>query len=224
MKYLRLALALPPEQRHPMHQFVVESDEYGPSRQLHWSVGVDGSISTIFRVEGDPDEYVDALAAVDSVESYHVAPSGGEFYLYIREDLPERERQITTALDHEGLLIVPPIVYRVDGCGEFTLVGTSEAVQNAVDAVPEPIDVEVLEVGQYSAQPFDHATDLTDRQREAVRAAIECGYYETPRSGSVEDVADTLSCAPSTAAEHLRKAESSVMRRLVTNSDAGASR
>jgi len=48
---------------------------------------------------------------------------------------------------------------------------------------------------------------LTDRQQEAVHAALEHGYYEVPREGTVEDVAATLDCAPSTASNHLRKAE-----------------
>lgn len=194
-----------------MHEFVVESDAHGTSRQLSWSVSVDGSISTVFRVDGDPDPYVDALDAVDSIDSYHVAPSDGGFYLYVREALPERDLELATALDRDGLLVVPPITYREDGCAEFSLAGAPAAVQDAVDAVPEAIAVDVLEVGRYRGQPFDRGGGLTDRQREAVRAAVDCGYYESPREGTVEDVAAELSCSPGTAAEHLRKAESVVM-------------
>jgi len=211
VRYVRLALALPPERRHPMHQFVVESDEHGASRQLSWSVSVDGTISTVFRVEGSPGRYVDALETVDSIRTYHVAASTSGFYLYVREDLPESEFELATALDRDGLLIVPPITYREDGCAEFSLAGGSAAVQEAVDAVPEPIDVDVLEIGQYRGQPFDRGGGLTDRQREAVRAAVDSGYYESPREGTVEDVAAALSCSPGTAAEHLRKAEAAVM-------------
>lgn len=211
VRYVRLALDLPPDRRHPMHEFVVESDAHGASRQLSWSVSVDGTISTVFRVEGDADPYVDALDAVDSIRSYHVATSEAGFYLYVREALPERDLELATALDRDGLLVVPPITYREDGCAEFSLAGEPAAVQDAVDAVPEPIDVEVLEIGRYRGQPFDRGGGLTDRQREAVRAAVDCGYYESPREGTVEDVAAALSCAPGTAAEHLRKAEAAVM-------------
>jgi len=211
VRYVRIALALPPERRHPMHEFVVESDEHGASRQLSWSVSVDGTISTVFRVGGDPAPYVDALDAVDSIRSYHVAAAEGGFYLYVREALPERDLELATALDRDGLLVVPPITYREDGKAEFSLAGEPTAVQDAVDAVPEPIDVEILEIGRYRGQPFDRGGGLTDRQREAVRAAVDCGYYESPREGTVEDVAAAMSCAPGTAAEHLRKAESVVM-------------
>ncbi|MFC7174018.1 helix-turn-helix domain-containing protein [Haloplanus litoreus] len=44
---------------------------------------------------------------------------------------------------------------------------------------------------------------------------MACGYYDSPREGSVADVAATLDVAPGTAAEHLRKAEATVMRAAV---------
>mgnify|MGYP002276742734 CR=1 FL=1 len=56
---------------------------------------------------------------------------------------------------------------------------------------------------------------LTDRQREAVEAGLDLGYYDVPRTTDHEAVADALGCAPSTAAEHLRKAESKLLRAVV---------
>jgi predicted DNA binding protein len=53
---------------------------------------------------------------------------------------------------------------------------------------------------------------LSDRQREAVRAALDIGYYDQPRGATHEDVAAALDCAPSTASEHLRKAEAELVR------------
>lgn len=44
-----------------------------------------------------------------------------------------------------------------------------------------------------------------------IQAALSLGYYEVPRTASHEDVAEELDCAPSTAAEHLRKAEATVI-------------
>lgn len=37
-------------------------------------------------------------------------------------------------------------------------------------------------------------------------------YYESPRDCTVADVAAALDIAPGTAAEHLRKAEATIMR------------
>lgn len=59
------------------------------------------------------------------------------------------------------------------------------------------------------------AATLTTRQREAVAAAVDAGYYGATREGSVAAVAETLGCSTGTAAEHLRKAEARVMRAVV---------
>ncbi|MBX0287507.1 helix-turn-helix domain-containing protein [Halomicroarcula sp. F28] len=59
------------------------------------------------------------------------------------------------------------------------------------------------------------ASLLSDRQQEAIQTALELGYYEIPRAVSHEDVADHIGCAPSTAAEHLRKAESTLLGSLL---------
>lgn len=39
-------------------------------------------------------------------------------------------------------------------------------------------------------------------------------HYEIPREATIDDVASALDCAPATAAEHLRKAESAVLADL----------
>jgi predicted DNA binding protein len=56
---------------------------------------------------------------------------------------------------------------------------------------------------------------LSERQREAIAVAVDRGYYEIPRQMSHEDVAAAVDCAPSTAAEHLRKAESKLLQSVV---------
>jgi len=72
-------------------------------------------------------------------------------------------------------------------------------------------------VGEYEAGRFETGEELTDRQYEAVRAVVDAGYYEEPRSGSLADVAAELDCATGTAAELLRRAESTGMADVVTD-------
>ncbi|WP_226022679.1 bacterio-opsin activator domain-containing protein [Halomicrobium salinisoli] len=50
-------------------------------------------------------------------------------------------------------------------------------------------------------------TRLTDRQREALRAAHEEGYFEWPREATGEDLAERLGITPPTFSQHLRAAE-----------------
>ena len=93
----------------------------------------------------------------------------------------------------------------------ISLFGTDDELRTAVREVPDPVDVEVVRVGRLDSAAPAAGTGLTDRQRAAVDVALELGYYDVLRTASHEDVADALDCAPSTAAEHLRKAESRLL-------------
>ncbi|WP_449404951.1 helix-turn-helix domain-containing protein [Halorubrum amylolyticum] len=86
---------------------------------------------------------------------------------------------------------------------------------DALGALPEWLDHEVRRVGPYRRGDALFDPGLTDRQFEAVAAAVDVGYYDGPGAPGVDAVADALGCAESTAAEHLRKAERAAMTALV---------
>ncbi|MFA9417380.1 helix-turn-helix domain-containing protein [Natrinema sp. HArc-T2] len=53
---------------------------------------------------------------------------------------------------------------------------------------------------------------LTERQREVLLAALERGYYATPREATLTDVASDLDISKATCSETLHRAEGSVIR------------
>ncbi|MBX0302183.1 helix-turn-helix domain-containing protein [Haloarcula salinisoli] len=217
MKYVRLSLSLPPETRNPMHQFVVDHEGYEASYLLRGN-DIDEEVRTLlFYVDGHPiAPYREALEATEHILEYAISTCPGEsFYLYVRDRLSETGRSIVDAVTAAELVGVSPVAFRADGTMALTLVGPGETVQRSVEAVPDGIAVDVREVGEYASHRFEPAAALTDRQFEAVAAAVDCGYYDEPREGSTAEVAEALDCSPGTAAEHLRKAEARVMGRLV---------
>lgn len=56
---------------------------------------------------------------------------------------------------------------------------------------------------------------LSERQREVLFAAVERGYYATPRRCSLTDLADGLGIAKSTCSETLHRAEGAVIEQFV---------
>lgn len=56
---------------------------------------------------------------------------------------------------------------------------------------------------------------LTDRQREIVQAAVENGYYDTPRECSLTELAGTVGIAKSTCSSTLHRAEEAVVKEFV---------
>lgn len=55
---------------------------------------------------------------------------------------------------------------------------------------------------------------LTERQEEIVAAAIEQGYYDTPRTSTLTELADELDIAKSTLSETLHRAEGRIVKQF----------
>lgn len=56
---------------------------------------------------------------------------------------------------------------------------------------------------------------LTDRQLRLIEAAVEQGYYDTPRECSLTELADETGIAKSTCSETLHRAEECIIKRFL---------
>jgi hypothetical protein len=206
MHAARVALRMPEPSLHPMHAFVCESPAVEREVILERDAG---AVTTLLLyVEGDRAGYERALADLPALEEWTIEPAEGGFYVYARTAMRDRERLYAEALTRDSLLVVPPVELRPDQTVRLSLVGHADALSAAMADLPDGVDVEVLRTGTYGRV---EGAPLTARQREAVAAAWAVGYYDLPREGGVEAVADRLACSTSTASDLLRRAE----RRLV---------
>ncbi|MUV91056.1 bacterio-opsin activator [Halapricum sp. CBA1109] len=218
MKYLDIRLRQPEWMMHPMQVFAKRSDAVEYEELQAWNlIGSQLNVEyELFYVEGDRQPYEAKLDSVDSIRWYDLTPiDDGAFYVYVCQQRREEDVVWQEAFAALDLLVVPPVVY--DDSGEFsmTVVGEGEEFQTLLEGLPEDIDVTVETVGEYDRRHVPVAGDLTDRQLAAVSTAVEVGYYEVPREGSVEEVAARLDCAASTASKLLQRAEASVLSRVV---------
>lgn len=179
---------------------------------LHWNVSGD-RLGLLAYAEGDIEAFRDEVRAVPEVLDFETVSAGdGGFYAYLQNELNELSRQLFGTFTRGSLLVLPPLDYGGDGSVTFSVFGPVDEVQAAIEAVPPPFRVTIGEVSGMGATPGLVETMLSPRQREAVEVAVAVGYYDIPRSGDHAAIAARMGCAPSTAAEHLRKAESKVFR------------
>lgn len=215
VKYLDATLDLPPALQHPMERFLRGSDAVRREELLAWNTSPEDVEYALFFVEGDREAYRDRIRDVESVREVTLTPIDRDsFYSYVCQETREEEEAWRRAFARRNLVVVPPLSYDERGV-RITVVGASADLQALLDDLPGGIDVTVHEVGDYDRRHATVAGGLTDRQLEAVAAAVDVGYYAVPRGGSLADVAAELDCAESTASNHLRKAESRVMGRIV---------
>jgi predicted DNA binding protein len=66
-------------------------------------------------------------------------------------------------------------------------------------------------------ESVEAAAPLTEKQRETLLAALEQGYYDTPRDTTLSELADELEMANSTLSELLHRAEESVVKAFVAD-------
>jgi len=64
----------------------------------------------------------------------------------------------------------------------------------------------------------DGTADLSAEQAAALRAAVEHGYYESPREVNVGELADHLDVPRSTLTYRLRRAEEQLAKQYVADS------
>ncbi|MFC7325826.1 helix-turn-helix domain-containing protein [Halorubrum rutilum] len=207
MHAARVALEIPAEHLHPMHRFVCESPAVDRETILERDAG--GEMTTLLlHVAGDRQRYERTIDEVARVEEWTTTVAEEGFYVYVRTRLRARERRYREALDRDAVLVVPPVELRSDRTVRQTMVGPGDALSAAIEALPGGVDVEVLRTGTYDRS---RGVRVSDRQREALAAAWDAGYYEIPREGDIEAVAGALDCATSTASDLLRRAERRVV-------------
>jgi hypothetical protein len=204
VKSLRLTVEHTAETIHPVHRFVCESDTV--ERELLLQGNTTGDPETfLFYVEGDREAYEAVLDGVAALAEYDITPADdGGFFLYARETSADTDRAIFEAFQRETVVVVPPVEFLPDRTMRLTVIGHSDQLRAALAALPDELTVHVDHVGEYRGEP---GRSLTGRQREAVAAAHELGYYEVPREAGLAAVAAALDCGEGTASRLLRRAE-----------------
>jgi predicted DNA binding protein len=172
-------------------------------------------VAFLLRLYGDVDRFESVLENDDAISEYELLrESETVSYCFVAGPGTPDARALWENFKRGSLMTVPPATWNADGSFTFTLVGRDADIQTAIERLPETVRVEIDSVGgtQVSAERIRHR--LTERQRTAVQTGLELGYYNRPREATTEDVAAALDCGTSTAAEHLRKAESKLIQGL----------
>lgn len=201
---------------HPVYDLLTGGAEYLSKVELiNWNVSAEPA-GFLIRAKGDPERFAADLESIpEIVHQEFIEVADDEFYVYHTCEKTPMTDAIFDAFSLQSLLVVFPMEYHPDGSATVTVVGPEADIHRVLAEVPDEIKVEIEAVGGPEVSEDGVLSLLSDRQREAVEAGIEVGYYENPRKATAEEVAEVLDCAPSTAAKHLRRAESKLATGLL---------
>lgn len=223
MKHIRVTVRPDLDRSPGFVAYLLDSPDVEEARAVDWNRADPAKTTHLYAVDGDVAGFSDAatdtpgvesvaLSAVDAARSYAL--------LDVRDDVVPMFGVVEEALARAGLVVRRPLVYR-DGRIHGHVVGDSGALQAVLDEAPDAMDVTLEEVGRFPSARANPASDLSDRQWEALETAVDLGYYNQPRATTHEEIAAELGCAPNTASEHLQKAEAKLINAVVESVPAG---
>lgn len=217
MKHVRLRMSADGRESevHPVYDLLANGACVERAAALQWNQ-TDETMGFLYYVVGDVDAFEAALCDIELVIDYELEPTGDHaFYAYLHDRMTAKGKQLFEPDSYRGIVVAPPMQFQPDGDVLVSVFGPAERIQTGVEVVPEPVEVEIDSVGGPIELPQVAESYLSERQYDALSTALDLGYYDVPREASQADVADALSCAPSTAAEHLRKGETKLVRSVL---------
>ena len=216
MKYARITGTPDPTRTPEIFDLLARSSFVDEARLYDWNLS-DDAVTALLEVDGERERFRDEAVGVTGMRSVDTTRVSEDRFtprnLSKPDAVPLLKRMVAT-ITREGLVVEKPLLYR-DGQVHARIVGTAAVLQTAVDGFPpesEPRNQCNRGVRQESE---NSALRSSDRQREALVAAFDLGYYEHPRRATHEDVAVRLDCAPNTVSEHLQKAELKIVTGLL---------
>ncbi|WP_135822802.1 helix-turn-helix domain-containing protein [Halostella litorea] len=211
MRYLTVRSTADGAALHPLGRELRDAPGFSREAIHHAELLDDGTVLMLAEGSGDSTRYESVMRESPHVVEFMV--SGDERWIAVSQfESSAATERIMAEAARPGVVVDTPIDIDPDGALRITYLGGESALQDLYRSMTgdDPVRVEVLETGSYTPDQNSLTRLLTDRQREVLDAAVEAGYYRTPRAGTHEDVAAALDLAPTTVGEHLRKVEERV--------------
>lgn len=130
---------------------------------------------------------------------------------------------VSDVIEKHSCLGIPPETF-FGGWEEYRVIGFREAdYKRMFQELSELGPVEILEKKIVPEKSLRDAfvismssvfSDLTDKQVNSLIAALEYGYYQIPKKLTAEEIAHKHHVPRTTFEEHLRKAESKILRAI----------
>ncbi|HJM24461.1 MAG TPA: helix-turn-helix domain-containing protein, partial [Candidatus Thalassarchaeaceae archaeon] len=122
-----------------------------------------------------------------------------------------------SAVELSNIYVHPPYGFDAKNGLEVRIFGISSSIRSFLEfvrAVMPPDTVSVQTIKNGAAKDYDF---LTEKQREVLELAVRRGYYEEGSEVTLKLLAAELGIARSTIGEHLKRAESEVVKKAVND-------
>ena len=196
--------------------------------RLERVAGPEAALEQLDEVFEGPVQCTECIGTRDCVTDWHyevIASESGRRTVYsYRSEAGDCHSIPRLAIEHVGQGVLCETERRGSRCEWRLLLCSDDGVDDlfgALEAELRPgLTVEFRQLGEpaYWADEAVTLAELPPEQQAAVEAAVEYGYYRTPRDISLTDLAETLGVSRSTLQYRLQRAEAWIVRSFVTRS------
>jgi len=215
MRYVDFLLI--PKERYLHPATAAIAADSGVSREAvhHFNVLEDGTAVVLMEFSGAVERLDELVGDDPDVLSYDPSVSEQGAFVYSRVTADAELQRLYSVPQRRELVLDTPMRYTDRGALEVRAIGNQRAIREAIEDVPDGLTLKFISTGEYDPDQPESDDQLTERQREILRTAVEMGYYEEPRRTNYQELAEELDLSSGTVGEHLRKIESAVLKRLV---------
>lgn len=175
----------------------------------------EGKAVVLYELDGRVDHVADVFDDQPDVDLYDVSEGDEGVFVYVHCWVNELVEALLRVPRSHEVIADTPMVYTDDGGLLLTFVGDEASIRRALDALPRGVKRSTERTGDYLPSGERLVSQLTERQRETLRVAVQRGYFEEPRNATYADLADDLGVTPGTVGTTLRRVEATVLPAIV---------
>lgn len=179
--------------------------ESGAPKLLFWAFG-DAAASFESALEDDP-----------SVRTYTAIESEADRHLYSVVLSERAAAQLTYPLAAEHDIVVLEIVVTDETVVSARIPDRETLVAYREDCLEKGVDVRFRRIYRPAESPGEEY-GVTEPQRDALRAALEAGYFEVPRETTLSALAADLGISDQALSARLRRGQANLLEHTLADS------